>query len=62
MTGLSGFALGSALAAAQPGLPIVFMSGVEIPQDPENRFREFLKKPFDLREIQCKLHDVLTNG
>jgi signal transduction histidine kinase/CheY-like chemotaxis protein len=60
MAGLSGFALGRAVGEAQKGLPIVFMSGVEIPQDPDPRFRSFLKKPFDLRDIQCKLHDVLV--
>jgi len=60
MSGLAGFALGRAVGEAQPTLPVVFMSGVEIPQDPDPRFRSFLKKPFDLREIQCKLHDVLA--
>ena len=61
MAGLSGFALGRAIADAQPDLPIVFMSGIEIPHDAEPRFRTFLKKPFDLRDIQCMLHDVLRD-
>jgi signal transduction histidine kinase/CheY-like chemotaxis protein len=60
MAGLSGFALGRALGELQPEMRIVFMSGVEIPQDPDPRFHHFLKKPFDLREIRCKLHDVLA--
>jgi two-component system, cell cycle sensor histidine kinase and response regulator CckA len=59
MSGLSGFALGRAIADAQPDLPLVFMSGIEIPRDQDPRFHTFLKKPFDLRDIQCMLHDVL---
>lgn len=59
MSGLSGHELGHALAEAQPSLPIVFMSGVEIPQGGTPNMHDFLKKPFDLHEIQCKLREVL---
>jgi len=59
MAGLSGFPLGRAIAAAQPELPIVFMSGVEIPRDPDPRFRTFLKKPFDLQSLTTLLKQML---
>ena len=59
MNGLSGHDLGHALAEVQPSLPIVFMSGVEIPEGGTGNMHDFLKKPFDLHEIQCKLREVL---
>jgi len=61
MAGLSGHALGHALAKVQPTLPIVFMSGVEIPEGGTPNISDFLKKPFDLHEIQCKLREVLDS-
>ncbi len=59
MTGLSGHDLGRALAQAQPSMPIVFMSGVEIPNEEKPYYADFLKKPFDLHEIQCKLREII---
>lgn len=59
MTGLAGHDLGRALAHAQPSMPIVFMSGVEIPNEGNPYYADFLKKPFDLHEIQCKLREIL---
>ena len=60
MAGLSGHDLARAIAKIQPDLPIVFMSGVEIPPDENSNFVEFLKKPFDLHEIQYTLREVLS--
>ncbi len=59
MTGLSGHDLGRALAQAQPSMPIVFMSGLEIPNEENPYYADFLKKPFDLHEIQCKLREII---
>jgi len=59
MTGLSGHDLGRALAQAQPSMPIIFMSGVEIPNEEKPYYADFLKKPFDLHEIQCKLREII---
>ena len=59
MTGLSGHDLGRALAQAQPSMPIVFMSGLEIPNEEKPYYADFLKKPFDLHEIQCKLREII---
>jgi len=52
MNGLSGHKLGNTIARIQPNLPIVFMSGVQIPNDSNPYYTDFLKKPFDLQEIQ----------
>lgn len=57
MAGLSGHQLRSAIGQAQPSLPVVFMSGVDIPSLDKNI--DFLKKPFDLHDIQCKLREIL---
>ncbi|MBN2343802.1 MAG: hybrid sensor histidine kinase/response regulator [Deltaproteobacteria bacterium] len=57
MSGLSGHELKNAISVLQPTLPIVFMSGVDIPSL-ENQ-DDFLKKPFDLHDIQCKLREIL---
>ena len=58
MNGLSGHDLGRALDRIQPKLPIVYMSGVNIPANGEATF-DFLKKPFDLHEIQVTLRRIL---
>lgn len=57
MPGLAGHDLGRELLAVQPELPIVFMSGLEV--DGETPIADFLKKPFDLDDIQNKLRDLL---
>ena len=57
MPGLSGHALGREMQKAQPNLPIVFMSGLNVETD--NVIGDFIKKPFDLDEIQKKLYEVL---
>ncbi|MBN2718896.1 MAG: response regulator, partial [Deltaproteobacteria bacterium] len=57
MSGLSGYELRDAISAAQPEIPIVFMSGVDIPS--LSKEADFLKKPFDLHDIQVKLRDIL---
>ena len=57
MSGLSGYDLRDAISAAQPDLPIVFMSGVDIPNLAKEA--DFLKKPFDLHDIQVKLREIL---
>lgn len=57
MSGLSGYDLRDAISATQPELPIVFMSGVDIPNLEKDA--DFLKKPFDLHDIQVKLREVL---
>ena len=35
------------------------MSGVEIPNEEKPYYADFLKKPFDLHEIQCKLREII---
>ena len=62
MNGLSGHDLGNTIAKIQPDLPIVFMSGVQIPNDSNPNYTDFLKKPFDLQEIQIKLREVLDKN
>jgi CheY-like chemotaxis protein len=62
MTGLSGHELGRALAKAQPELPLVFMSGRRIDAAEHSHVADFLKKPFDLHEIQLKLREVLDRA
>lgn len=57
MPGLSGHDLGREMQKAQPNLPIVFMSGLNVEID--NIIGDFIKKPFDLDEIQKKLYEVL---
>jgi signal transduction histidine kinase/CheY-like chemotaxis protein len=59
MSGLSGHDLGNAIAEVQPELPVIFMSGVEVPYSKDASYSDFLKKPFSLHEIQCKLKEVL---
>jgi len=59
MLGLSGRELGQALNRIQPQMPIVFMSGREVDTNGDAHVIEFLKKPFDLGEIQRKLRQVL---
>lgn len=59
MLGLSGHELGQALARVRPEMPIVFMSGREVADNGDAHVIDFLKKPFDLGEIQRKLRQVL---
>jgi signal transduction histidine kinase/CheY-like chemotaxis protein len=61
MIGLSGHELGRALAEVQPALPIVFMSGREVVAAGNSHMTDYLKKPFDLHEIQRKLRQVLDH-
>ncbi|MBN2527343.1 MAG: response regulator [Deltaproteobacteria bacterium] len=60
MTGLSGHELKKAISDTQPALPIVFMSGVDIPNLDADM--DFLKKPFDLHDIQVKLREILERS
>jgi signal transduction histidine kinase/CheY-like chemotaxis protein len=57
MPGLSGHDLGREMQKAQPNLPIVFMSGLNVETD--HIIGDFIKKPFDLDEIQKKLYEVM---
>jgi two-component system NtrC family sensor kinase len=57
MPGLSGHDLGREIIAVQPNLPVVFMSGLAVETDAV--VGDFIKKPFDLDEIQAKLYEVL---
>jgi len=59
MLGLSGHDLGQALNEVQSRMPIVFMSGREVASNGDAHVIDFLKKPFDLGEIQRKLRQVL---
>jgi signal transduction histidine kinase len=59
MVGLSGHDLGRALAEEQPDMPVVFMSGREPGAPRDSNVTDFLKKPFDLHEIQRMLRQVL---
>jgi CheY-like chemotaxis protein len=62
MSGLSGHDLGRAMVKAQPELPLVFMSGRRVEVDGNPHVADFLKKPFDLHEIQLKLREVLDSA
>ena len=57
MPGLCGHELGREIAEVQPDMPVVFMSGLTVELD--DVVGDFIKKPFDLDEIQAKLYDVL---
>jgi CheY-like chemotaxis protein len=57
MPGLSGHDLGARIMEVQPNLPVVFMSGLTVEID--SVVGDFIKKPFDLDEIQAKLYQVL---
>ena len=59
MPGPQGQRIGKELHAISPDLPIIFMSGREVELDPEMRIDDFIKKPFDLNEIQRKLAEVI---
>ncbi len=61
MPGLSGHRLGREMLAAQPELPIIFMSGREVEMEPDVPIADFLKKPFDLDDVQRKLRQVLKS-
>ncbi len=62
MPGLSGHKLGRELLAAQPDLNLIFMSGREVDVDPDTPIADFLKKPFDLDDVQNKLIEVLIHS
>lgn len=57
MPGLSGHDLGRKIMAVDPELPVIFMSGLAVELD--TVIGDFIKKPFDLDEIQSKLYEVL---
>ena len=58
--GISGHELTAAIIGLQPNLPIAFMSGAEVPPSDQSSHVNFLKKPFDLNEIQAKLQELLA--
>lgn len=60
MPGLSGHSLGREMLAIRPELPLIFMSGREVDVVQDIPVADFLKKPFDLDDIQIKLRTVLT--
>ena len=62
MPGLSGHDLGEEIHNARPNLPIIFMSGREIEVDKNNHIADFIKKPFDLDDIQTKLCETLKGS
>ena len=57
MPGLSGHELGRKILSIRPDMPIIFMSGLAVEKDAV--VADFIKKPFDLDEIQAKLYRVL---
>ncbi len=57
MPGISGHELARSILKEAPKLPIIFMSGFHIETD--HIVTDFIKKPFDLDNIQEKLHAVL---
>jgi two-component system NtrC family response regulator len=61
MDGLSGYDLYSQIHKAQPELPVTFMSGVRVPQNKDGIQLPFLKKPFDLHEIQVELRRLIDS-
>ncbi|MCP4674161.1 MAG: response regulator [Deltaproteobacteria bacterium] len=60
--GLSGHELGRELLAIQPDLKLIFMSGREVDVDPDTPIADFLKKPFDLDDVQNKLIEALVRS
>ncbi len=61
MRGLSGRALGQALAGLQPDLPLVYMSGDRVDVRGIPQVADFLKKPFDVDDVQRKVCEVLDH-
>lgn len=59
LPGLSGHELGSALAERHPDLPLVVMSGSRIDTSGLPTVADFLKKPFDIDEIQDKVRRIV---
>jgi DNA-binding NtrC family response regulator len=57
MPGLSGHELVAEMLAVQPDLPIIYMSGFDV--ENHGTMTDFLKKPFDLDDIQEKLRHAL---
>ncbi|MCU0662367.1 MAG: ATP-binding protein [Myxococcota bacterium] len=62
MPGLSGRELLVRLRRAQPTMPLVVMSGREIEIEGLERVVDFLKKPFELRDVEAKLRSVLLTS
>jgi signal transduction histidine kinase len=62
MPGLSGRALADALEEVQPSISVVFMSGREMTEEEGARRYDFIRKPFDLFDIQRKLLEVLDQA
>ncbi len=62
MPGLSGHALERELLGVQPELPIIVMSGCEVEMSEDAPIADFLKKPFDLDDVELKLLEVLRNA
>jgi CheY-like chemotaxis protein len=60
MRGLAGHDLGRALVGLQPDLPLIFMSGDRIDLSGAAHAADFLKKPFDIDDIQHKVREVLV--
>jgi signal transduction histidine kinase len=58
MPGISGNDLGRKLLEIQPDLTIIFMSGKEVEMEEDIPVADFVKKPFDLDEIQSKLGEI----
>ena len=58
MPGLSGNDLGRKLIEIQDDLKIIFMSGKEIDMEADIPIVDFVKKPFDLDDIQAKLGEI----
>ncbi|MCP4199344.1 MAG: hybrid sensor histidine kinase/response regulator [Proteobacteria bacterium] len=58
MPGLSGNELGRKLLEIQKDLKIIFMSGKEIEMEDDIPIVDFVKKPFDLDDIQSKLVEI----
>ena len=61
MPGLSGNELLQKIRAIQPDMKIIIMSGREVEMSESVEIAEYLKKPFDLDDIQAKLVRVLGN-
>jgi two-component system NtrC family sensor kinase len=61
MPGLSGNELGRKLLEIQPDLKIIFMSGKEVEMEDDIPVVDFVKKPFDIDDIQAKLAEIFKD-
>ena len=58
---LNGLELGNKIKTLYPNLRILYTSGYMSHVDLEVNNKDFLIKPFTLRELKCKIEEILNN-